>query len=142
MQKLSAAYASFGDRPGVLVANFALALIENALQLVLTWGASVALSVDVPVWGFLAIVAVTQFLRRLTMIFDGWGLSEALRLVTYGLIGVSGSDTLAVALVGHAIMALASLPGGLVFFRDSRRGEIGRKTAGDADELATPAGNG
>jgi acetyltransferase-like isoleucine patch superfamily enzyme len=34
---------------------------------------------------------------------------------------VSGGDTLAIALVGHAIMALASLPGGLVFFRDPNR---------------------
>ncbi len=142
MEKLSRAYSSFSGHPGVLLGNFGLALVENALQLALTWGAAVALGVDLPVWGFFAIIAVTQFLRRITMIFDGWGLSEALRLVTYGLIGVSGSDTLAIALVGHAIMALASVPGALVFFRDPDRRNLARKGGGAGGSADADAGAG
>ena len=140
IRKISAAYTSFRGRPGAVVANLGLAIVENAVQLALTWGAAVALDIGVDPLIFLAIVAVTQFLRRITMIFDGWGLSEALRLVTYGLIGVSGSDTLAIALVGHATMALASVPGALVFFRDPHRNRITPRTADSAD--APPEGLG
>jgi hypothetical protein len=125
LTKLSVAYASYSKKRSVLAGNFALALFENALQLAVLTGAAIALDIPIRPLAFLAIAAVSQFLMRLSMVFDGWGISEAVRIVTYGLIGVTATDAFAVAIVGHSTVAIASLPGALVFFRDPARKTVG-----------------
>jgi acetyltransferase-like isoleucine patch superfamily enzyme/uncharacterized membrane protein YbhN (UPF0104 family) len=124
--KLSAAYASFASRRGILVANTGLAALEAAIRVAVTVGAARAMGLEAPLAALCAIVAVGEFVRRCTMVLDGWGLSESIRIVTYGLIGISGGDALAIGVVSHAAMALSGLPGAFVFFRDPARAEIPR----------------
>jgi len=135
LTKLSTAYTSYSGQLGVLAANFLLALFENSLQLAILTGAALAIGIPVDPIAFVAIASVSQFLMRLSMVFDGWGISEAVRILTYGLVGVTATDAFAVALVGHAAVAIASLPGAFVFFRDPAR-----KTTG-APKTPAPEGS-
>jgi acetyltransferase-like isoleucine patch superfamily enzyme/uncharacterized membrane protein YbhN (UPF0104 family) len=123
--KLSDAYRTIGDRRGALAGNFLLAVLENGVQLGLLYAAGRALGLDLAPLTFLAIIAVTQFVRRLSMIFDAWGLSEAVTILMYGLVGIDGSRALAISLLGHAVTSVASVPGGLVLLgaRREQRGE-------------------
>jgi acetyltransferase-like isoleucine patch superfamily enzyme/uncharacterized membrane protein YbhN (UPF0104 family) len=124
--KLSVAYAEFANHRGTLLANTMLAIVEAATRLVVTCGAAFAIGLDVAVGPLFAIVAVTEFIRRCTIVLDGWGLSESIRIVTYGLVGISGGDALAIGVVSHAIMGLASLPGAFFFFGDRSRHDVPR----------------
>jgi acetyltransferase-like isoleucine patch superfamily enzyme/uncharacterized membrane protein YbhN (UPF0104 family) len=124
--KLSAAYARFGSQRGILVANAGLAALEAAIRVAVTVGAASAMGLGRPLAALCAIVAVGEFVRRCTMVLDGWGLSESIRIVTYGLIGISGGDALAIGVVSHGAMALSGLPGAFVFFGDPLRAQAPR----------------
>ncbi|MCA9752438.1 MAG: flippase-like domain-containing protein [Gemmatimonadetes bacterium] len=122
-RKLADAISAYDGHARLLFVNLLLALFENIFPLALLLGAASALHVPVEPLSFLAIAAVALFLQRGSMVLDGWGVGEALRLVTYGLIGVSASDTVAIALVAHSMGLLATFPGAIVFLRDPNRAE-------------------
>jgi acetyltransferase-like isoleucine patch superfamily enzyme/uncharacterized membrane protein YbhN (UPF0104 family) len=119
--KLSASYARFASRGGILLANLGLSVVEAAARVAVTVGAARAMGMEAPLATLCAIVAVGEFVRRCTMVLDGWGLSESIRIVTYGLVGISGGDALSIGVVSHAAMALSGLPGAFAFFRDPAR---------------------
>jgi hypothetical protein len=125
LEKLSTSYAQFGRHPRALAGNFALSLVENAIQLALVYGAGVCLAVEASPHAFLAIVAVSQFVRRASMVLDGWGLATALHILLFGLIGIDASQALAISLLSHAVTAAACLvPGGLVLALDRAPREL------------------
>jgi len=128
LAKLGEAADAYDGRAGLLAANLLLALLENFFPLAIQLGAALALGIPVDPVALVAIAAVAQFLSRASMVLDGWGLSESLRLVTYGLVGISASDTIAIALLGHGAALASSLPGAVVFLRDPDRGGAARST--------------
>lgn len=118
--KVYAAYMEFGSAKGRLAGNFALSLIENGVKIALAYGAGLALGLDIPPASFAAIVSVTVFVRRLSIYLDSWGVSEAISVVMFGLVGIEPSQALAISLLRHGVVTVSAAPGGLVLMRGGK----------------------
>jgi acetyltransferase-like isoleucine patch superfamily enzyme/uncharacterized membrane protein YbhN (UPF0104 family) len=134
-EKLSEAYRAFAGRPGALLANLGIAIVETGTQLTVVLGTAWALGLPAHPLTLFAVTAINEFARRTTMVLDGWGLAESLRIVIFGLVGITAADALAIGLVSRAITGIAALPGAFVFFTDPRRGELSR-TSKEPSKLA------
>ena len=116
--KLSDSFSDYRNHPGVIGWNFLIALFETGLQLAIMCGVALALDLDIPLPLLASIIAVTEFVRRVAIVLDGWGLATALQIFMYGLVGISGAQALLIALLSHAVHFIASLPGGVLMLTD------------------------
>jgi hypothetical protein len=76
------------------------------------------LNLDTPLPILASIIAVTEFIRRIAIVLDGWGLATALQLFMYSLVGIAIEHGLLIALLSHAVYLIASLPGGILILTD------------------------
>ena len=111
-------FTDYRNHPGVIGWNFLIALFETGLQLAIMCGVALALDLDIPLPLLASIIAVTEFVRRVAIVLDGWGLATALQIFMYGLVGISGAQALLIALLSHAVHFIASLPGGVLMLTD------------------------
>jgi uncharacterized protein (TIRG00374 family) len=118
IEKLTASFSEYKNHFGVIVRNFLLALVESILQLIIMCGVAIALDLDTPLPMLVSIIAVTEFVRRVAIVLDGWGLATALQIFMYGLVGITGAQALLIALLSHAVHFIASLPGGILMLTD------------------------
>lgn len=118
IEKLTAAYSGYKNHPQTIFWNFLIAIFETALQLSIMCGVGIALNIDIPLPLLASIIAVTEFIRRVAIILDGWGLATALQIFMYSLVGISVEHALLIALLSHAVHLIASLPGGLLMLTD------------------------
>jgi len=118
IEKLTAAYSGYKHHQQVIFWNFLFAIFETALQLSIMCGVGIALNIDIPLPMLASIIAVTEFIRRVAIILDGWGLATALQIFMYSLVGITVTDALLIALLSHAIHFIASLPGGILILTD------------------------
>ena len=118
IEKLAEAYSGYKNHPGILIQNFFIALFETALQLSIMCGVALAMDIDIALPLIASIIAVTEFIRRVAIILDGWGLATALQIFMYSLIGITAEHALLIALLSHAVHFSASLPGGLIMLTD------------------------
>jgi len=118
LQKFTTAYAEFGNQKRALITNIGWGIIETGLQLIMLTGVAVALQIELSITILLAIIGITEFIRRVAIILDGWGLATALQLFMYGLVGLNGAEALLIALLGHALLFFSGLPGGLILLLD------------------------
>jgi len=138
VSKLTGAYRRYRSERTVLGANLVFCAVENGVALVLLLLSARALGLEMPAPAFLAIAAVNLFARRVAMVLESWGFSEVMSILTFGLVGIDGETAFAISIVSHACMALASLPGGIVLWRDrDQLGAVERK-----GEAAAPQGGG
>ncbi|MDX2505061.1 MAG: lysylphosphatidylglycerol synthase transmembrane domain-containing protein [Gammaproteobacteria bacterium] len=117
-EKLTSAYSSYKQQLEVIFWNFLLAIFESSLQLAILCGIGIALNIDVPLPILVSIIAITEFIRRIAIILDGWGLATALQIFMYSLVGISVESALLIALLSHAVHLVASLPGGILMLTD------------------------
>ena len=117
-EKLTVAYASYKNQRKALFLNFLIALFETALIICILCGVAIALNIDLPFLLLASIIAVTEFVRRIAIVLDGFGLATALQIFMYSLVGISGTQALAIAILGHAAHFIASIPGGLLMLTD------------------------
>lgn len=118
IEKLSTTYSGYRKHPRVVFWNFLIAIFESALQLAIMCGIGLALNIDIPLPLLASIIAITEFIRRIAIILDGWGLATALQIFMYSLVGITVEHALLIALLSHATHLIASLPGGLVMLTD------------------------
>lgn len=118
IEKLTTAYSRYKKCPQVLFWNFLLAIFETALQLTIKCGIGIALDIDISIPLLVSIIAVTEFIRRIAIILDGWGLATALQIFMYSLVGISLEHALLIALLSHAVYFTTSLPGGALMLTD------------------------
>lgn len=117
-EKLTASFSDYKNHQGVIYGNFLIALFESLLQLTIMCGVALALQLDIPLLMLASIIAVTEFVRRVAIVLDGWGLATALQIFMYGLVGITGAQALLIALLSHAVHFVASLPGGVLLLTD------------------------
>ena len=118
IEKLTTSFSGYKNHMGMIGWNFLIALFESILQLAIMCGVALALDLDIPLPMLMSIIAVTEFVRRVAIVLDGWGLATALQIFMYGLVGVSGAQALLIALLSHAVHFIASLPGGILMLTD------------------------
>lgn len=118
IEKLTTAYTGFKNHQKVIFWNFLIAIFETALQLAIMCGVGIALNIDISLPLLASIIAVTEFIRRVAILLDGWGLATALQIFMYSLVGITVEHALLIALLSHAVHFIASLPGGIVMLTD------------------------
>lgn len=132
------AHRKYAHRPGLLVANAVLALVENGAQIAILYVAAREIGVETPLLVMLSIISLARFVRRLSMLLDGWGFSEALHILLFGWVGIDGGTALAISLVAHAAGFVASVPGALFVWVDRRDVKAIRERTRTNDQTASP----
>jgi len=118
IEKLTTAYSSYKSHRRIITWNFLIAIFETALALSIKCGVAITLNVEVPLLILVAIIAITEFIRRIAIILDGWGLATALQIFMYSLVGMTVEQALLIALLSHAVHFTAALPGGVLILTD------------------------
>lgn len=118
IEKLTTAYSSYKSHRRIIAWNFLIAIFETALALSIKCGVAITLNVEVPLLILVAIIAITEFIRRIAIILDGWGLATALQIFMYSLVGMTVEQALLIALLSHAVHFTAALPGGVLILTD------------------------
>jgi glycosyltransferase 2 family protein len=119
LHKLYAAYAGFSNHPGVLLGNLALALLEQALQMLILFTIATSLGIALQPFIFAAAAALRLLIIRIPITPDGWGTGELVAIAVFGLVGVSAASAfsmsviyrflgMAAVLLGFVLMALCS----------------------------------
>lgn len=121
LRKISAALVAYRGQPATLAINLALAIAENALQLVNFYVIGRGLGIRVPMLPFFAAIAVTALVRRLAMHVEGRGLGEGAAVVMFALLGVEKDAAVALTFAHYALWLLASLPGAWLLLRSGVR---------------------
>lgn len=117
-KKLTTAYSDYKNKQRVIFINFIIAIFETSLQLVIMSGVGIALNMDISLPLLASIIAVTEFIRRVAILLDGWGLATALQIFMYSLVGITVENALLIALLSHAVHFVTSLPGGILMLTD------------------------
>ncbi len=132
------AHRSYASRPGLLIVNGLLALLENGVQIAILFVAAREIGVENATIELLSVISLARFVRRLSMLLDGWGFSEALHILLFGWIGIAGGTALAISLVGHAAGIVASLPGACFVWVDRRDVRAAGERVRTNDEASAP----
>jgi len=75
-------------------------------------------------WQAVLLMPPVALFSMLPISIAGWGTREGAMVVALGLVGVGSADALAISLAYGVIALLAGLPGGILWLRAKRRGEI------------------
>jgi len=122
INKLHEAYAVYSNHAGQLLINWCMALLENSLQVLLLYLSARAIDLDVSSIQLIGILALSQLLRKIALILEGWMLGEAAVVVTCALIGIDQTQALAFSLLSGAAIIVSTLPGLITLLLPSSRG--------------------
>jgi len=120
LEKFRGAYQQFRGHRAGLAANFVMALFENCLQVLIIYVCAVGIDTDASVLRLISALAISQFLRKVAMIVEGWILGEMIVVLTCSLAGIDQTQALTFSLVSYAIRFLAISPGGVLFLLQKR----------------------
>lgn len=110
-EKIRISCETFNRRP-VATAGFSLlTVLENLLAIGRGWLVAVAFGVTIDPLLFFVVVPIENFVARLPVSFDGFGLREGLFLYVLSTFGVPPATALAIGLTNHLIFIFAVLPG-------------------------------
>ena len=116
--KLFEAYSVLRSHRTVIAENFLLALLEQSVQIAILLGCAFAIGVEAAPSLLIAVLILSQFLRKLAIVLEGWTLGEFTLVLTCALAGIDETDALTFSLLAHAVQITASLPGGVLFWRN------------------------
>ncbi len=114
----SAAIGGYRRTPGALALHFALAVLEQSLQILKLFVIGRALGVELPAVEFLAALMVVLFARRAAGYVEGLGLAEGVSIVALTLLGVAPETAVAMAVTNYAVSTVALLPGAWLLWRN------------------------
>lgn len=110
-------------------------LVPGHAARVLGWGivghVNVAFSVYILAWGLdldvglvdcLALIPPVLLITTLPISIAGWGVRELSMVAAFGLIGVPGEGAVALSVLFGLVVAVMSLPGGLIWLIGADRG--------------------
>ncbi|MEE8104680.1 MAG: lysylphosphatidylglycerol synthase transmembrane domain-containing protein [Planctomycetota bacterium] len=120
--KFLEAYQAYRKKRGVIVSGIVYSLLEQALQVAILFFAARAVGITAPTGVLVAVLAVSEFLRKIAIVLEGWGLATIVTVGVLALAGIDENEAFALAILATLIAWLAVLPGGLLLLR-ARRSE-------------------
>jgi glycosyltransferase 2 family protein len=117
-QRVFAALQVYRQSYAALAQAFVLALVIVVVASLSQWLISQSLGLGIGFFYFLLFNPLIAFVLLIPLSVNGIGLKEMAFVFFLGLVGITPAAALALSLVFHFIMVLASLPGGLVWFRE------------------------
>lgn len=121
-RSLSGAVQVYRAGTGVLAVAFALALLGVLTTTVVNWLAANAVQAGIPFFWVLVFNPLTPIAQFIPSIASGLGVNQGVFVGLYSAIGrvASPEGALAMSLVMQVIIYLASLPGGVLWWRKRR----------------------
>ncbi len=121
-RNLSGAVQVYRAGTGVLAVAFALALLGVLTTTVVNWLAANAVQAGIPFLWVLVFNPLTPIAQFIPSIASGLGVNQGVFVGLYSAIGrvASPEGALAMSLVMQVIIYLASLPGGVLWWRKRR----------------------
>lgn len=111
LRKIHASCLIYKDRPVAILTFLALTIVENLLVVIRAWIVTIAFGIDIGILLFFIVVPIEQFLIRLPISFDGFGIREGIFLYALSAMGVPAATALAIGLTNHLLFILAVTPG-------------------------------
>jgi len=102
-------------RPRAAVPAFALSMLMQGGVALSVWLLAWATHVDLRWTEALLLVPVVILLSMLPITIAGWGVREGAMVVLLGTVGVSSEEALAISVLFGVAVAIAALPGGLLW---------------------------
>jgi glycosyltransferase 2 family protein len=115
LDRVGRSLQDFRRRPGVLLRNGLLSLIELMLQLAKLALIASGLGIVIEASLF-AIFAVALFVRRIAGLLENWGLGEGSAVLILVLFGIDPALAVALFIANFAISTIAMLPGAILYF--------------------------
>lgn len=122
IERIRVSCETFNERPFATITFSILTVIENLVAIGRAWVVAVAFGVAIDPLLFFVIIPMENFVSRLPVSFDGFGLREGLFLTVLSIFGVPPATALAIGLVNHVAFMLAVLPG--AWFLSMRWGSL------------------
>jgi uncharacterized protein (TIRG00374 family) len=88
-----------------------------------------ALHIDVSFVELLAIVPIIVLATRLPISLDGYGVSEGMFVVLFGMVGVSASEAFSLSIVARTVPLLFALPWGIHYIIRGHQAILPRRNA-------------
>jgi hypothetical protein len=101
-----------------LALNVALSALIVIVTTLVWYAVALALGIDAPAFYFFLFNPLIAFVLLIPISFNGLGPKEATAVFFFGLVGVPGELALSMSLIFHLIVVLASLPGGVLWWRE------------------------
>jgi uncharacterized protein (TIRG00374 family) len=124
IQDVYTSCVAYKDKPGSVMSFSALTVLENILVIIRAWLVAIAFGVDVGVFLFFIVVPIEQFLIRLPISIDGFGIREGLFLYALTSVGISPATAFAVGLTNHLIFIVAVTPGAWLLWSSSAMNKV------------------
>jgi uncharacterized protein (TIRG00374 family) len=115
------AFIELGSHKRVLVVFFLLSLLQNFLSTITAYAGGLALDFSMSFAVFAAVVPVINLLGMAPISVGGIGFKEGLFVLFFALAGLSGGQSLSLALLIRAVTLMITIPGGWIFLQDSLR---------------------
>ncbi|MGH9339804.1 MAG: lysylphosphatidylglycerol synthase transmembrane domain-containing protein [Acidobacteriota bacterium] len=94
---------------------FGISLVIQFLAVVIIWIAARAIGIEAPFWVFLIFIPIVNLTIMIPLTINGHGLRESVYFLLFSRIGVPVEMAVTLSLLNFVIVALASLPGGVVY---------------------------
>jgi hypothetical protein len=107
--------SALATRPSLLVTTTLLSLGVQAANVVLVWLVGEGIGADVPPAYYWIVVPMVSLMQVVLPSLNGHGVREGGLILFLGPVGVPASTALALGFLWFAVMATASLTGGLVY---------------------------
>jgi uncharacterized protein (TIRG00374 family) len=121
VSKLHDTYALYAQFTGQLIINWFLAIVENSLQILTLFLSANAIGVEFDSLSLLGILTMSQFLRKMALVLEGWMLAEASVVVICAILGIDQSQALAFSLLAGATIIVSTIPGLILLLSPSGR---------------------
>lgn len=126
LSELQRSLRSYSERPGILVAVFALAVGQQYLVVLINWILAIALGIALPITLFLWLWPLVLIAIRLPVSVLGFGIRETMLYGYFVSGGLPAGDAVTLGLLSGGLDLLIVGVGGLVMLRrpDSARAAV------------------
>ncbi|WP_031387038.1 lysylphosphatidylglycerol synthase transmembrane domain-containing protein [Desulfonatronum thiodismutans] len=108
---------AYRDHKRALLANTVIFALMIILRISIVYTQAMALNIDVNPWLLAMVLPLIFVALMLPVSIGGLGLQEGAYFAFLGAIGVAGSAAVAISILEHVIVRLASLPGFYFYLR-------------------------
>lgn len=116
VDKLIFSLSEYRNAPGALFTALLLSMCFNMLGFFSYFLLITALHLDVSFYELLFIMPIISLITNIPISINSWGIREGAFVLLFGQIGLSIDQAMAAALLGRALLVIASLSGAVVVF--------------------------
>lgn len=121
LRTISQSILDYQKKPRIICINMLLVFVEHGLQLSNLYILGRALSIELPLGIFLAILSLTMFVRRIMGHIEGFGLGEVASVFVLVVSGVQRETAVTLILMNYAVTFAAVVPGMYLLYRSGIR---------------------